>query len=248
VARNGAPRGEPKGGRGGRAGWGSGLEHTPGPNSKRTREIGGASPGLVNVFPGRIDESSNEAASPEPEAESAPDAAAAAPEAPKEDDPADKLIGFDDLMAIKAAKRADDGEFKLRELQIDDKQWKAGKTVESQKKVEYEFKDLQKVKKDKKEKSASKRAIAEAIDLAPSGVVQQPVRDSGSPRGESRGPRPDGPRPDSAGRGGSRGGAGFRGRGNGRGGRGGRGGGASRGSGFRLEADFFPSLVPPSNA
>ncbi len=26
------------------------------------------------------------------------------------------------------------------------------------------------------------------------------------------------------------------------------GGGASRGSGFRLEADFFPSLVPPSNA
>jgi len=227
VSRNGQQRTGPQGGKG------KGANNPKlddenfqaGPNSKKTAAIVDASDKA---------EANNEAAA-EPASEAAENQAAAAPEAPKEEDPADKLIGFDDYLASKVAKRVAGEEIKPREVTIDDKFWKAGSAVVSQKDAVSDFKDLVKQKKDKKEKGGSKRAV-EAIEFAPQGVVQQPAaRDANSPRGD--GPRGS-PRDGASPRGGR---GGFR----GRGGRGGRGGGGSRG-GAVLKAEDFPSLVPGS--
>lgn len=185
LARNGASRDISKQG-GGRANWGGNQDETRtrrGPNSQQ--------PDLVADV-----EAAAGAEEPAATEETAAPVEEAKPEAPAEPDPADKYISLEEYLAQKEAKRvADDLAIKVRDVVIDDKQFKAGKAAVSQKNVvENDFSDLKKPKKDKKAKAESKRAGLEATDLYPVGVVNAPAPRAFSPRadGESRGPRPDG--------------------------------------------------------
>jgi len=230
VSRNGSNRDISKGG-GGRGNWGDGLdENRPqGPNSTKIADEPIVEPEAIAAAP----DAEAPAAAAADGAAPAADAPAGEAEKPKEPDPADKFIDLDEFLRQKEAKRvADDNNIKIREVIVDDKQFKHIKVATSEKDhVENDFSDLKIAKKGKKEKAASKRAQSEAIDLYPVGVVNNSAP---APRNFDRpqGDRP--PRAEGEFRGGNRGGF--------RGGRGGQRGGG-RGRGTNLRAEDFPSLV-----
>jgi len=235
VSRNGGGRDISKGG-GGRGNWGNEVdENRPqGPNSKKIAEepiVAEAEPAVAAAEPSAAVAASADGAAP------AGDAPVAEPEKPKEPDPADKFIGLDEFLAQKEAKRvAEDNQIKIRDVIVDDKQFKHIKVATSEKDhVENDFSDLKVAKKGKKEKGASKRAQNEAIDLYPVGAVNNsnppPARNFDRPHGD-RPPRTG----DGEFRGSPRGRGGFRG---GRGGQRGRPGGR----GTNLRDEDFPSLV-----
>jgi len=140
VARNGAGRDISKGG-GGRGNWGGDLDENRarGPNSKKIAEEPVAEPEPLveeQASPAPAEAAvvapSSDGAAPAVVADASP--APAAPSEPEKPDPADKFIGFEEYMIQKEAKRvADDRNIKIRDVIVDDKQFKHIKVAVSEK-------------------------------------------------------------------------------------------------------------------